>query len=50
MSCLSFQFEKIGNENIDEVISVFEEIRAELIREGKLSAGFTQVAESLECF
>ncbi|KAK2178683.1 hypothetical protein NP493_531g04054 [Ridgeia piscesae] len=29
-------FEKIGNENIDEVISVFEEIRAELIREERL--------------
>ena len=36
MCCPSFQFKKIDNEDIDDVISVFEEIRAELIQEGSV--------------
>lgn len=32
------QFDSFKNENIDEVISIFEEVKAELVKEGKYSA------------
>ena len=32
-----FQFDNLKDENIDEVLSVFEEIREELLLEGKIN-------------